>query len=465
MKLADAFQVAEIKRSAPDLPGYVRNPQPPAKMPTSALQSSPRTGETHIQWSDAEWLTVTRELMRLFPEIGLPAAAAVGDVRLKHMKAAMQALPIQRRRQLVHLTTVRPRLTQYCARIVEESKRVQPTRPAIGPLPSSVVYRQPDGAQNGLPSTGARVFWREPEWYSLAVELAYTDPSFLETLNHLQPADLFRAQRVLPTNRRRHQTSFNSAKIRAELAPAMRRVRAAIDAKRNEEANNSLAAQAEEALRAEKARQAAENAAQAALLDQLAQSPEFIAKALGAAEFGSLIGALLTRGAASLQAVLEVALVNAFSSPAVKQAMVVNLHIDRAEGSAQAFKANPPSATANAPANVICKPLIGILGALPQQGQVIAAAYPQLRIKAIDKNLTGTTLRDAVLNCDRLISMTSFISHSMDGIASKALGDKYTRVDGGVSSVRRQIDAWLATGAIQAATVAANEQPNEAKGE
>lgn len=464
MNLADAFKIAETKRSGSDLPDHVRNNPAPAKMTDSAPKSTSRTGERHVQWTDAEWLTVTRELMRLFPELGLPAAAAVSDVRLKHMHLAMQALPIQRRRQLAHLTGVRPRLVQYCARILEETKP-QPTRPALGSLPSSVVYRQPDGADNGPPPPGTRIFWRENEWYSLAVELAYKDPAFLETLNHLMPADLLKAQRVLPTNRRRLQTQFNSAKIRAELSPAMRRVRAAIEAKRNEEASDQVAAQAEEARRAEQARQAAANAAQAAMLDQLTQSPDFIAKALGAAEFGPLIGALLTRGAASLQTMLEAALVNAFSSPAVKQAMVVNLHMDRAEGSAQAFKANPPTATATAPANVICKPLVGILGALPQQGQIIAAAYPQLRIKAIDKNLTGTTLRDAVLNCDRLISMTSFISHSMDGIASKALGDRYTRVDGGVSSVRRQIDVWLSTGILQAATVAANEQQPEAKGE
>jgi hypothetical protein len=139
--------------------------------------------------------------------------------------------------------------------------------------------------------------------------------------------------------------------------------------------------------------------------------------------------------------------------------------MDRAEGSAQAFKANPPTVTANAPAAVICKPKVGILGALPQQGEIIVTAFPQLRIKAIDKNLTSGALRDAIAQCDRVISMTSFISHSMDAIGVKTLGDRYTRVDGGISSVRRQLEVWLASGVLQAATVAANEQPTEAKGE
>lgn len=461
MKLADAFELAEVKRSAEGR-SHVRTPQPPAAtMPTDA----PPTHAAHILWTDTEWLTVLHELMRLYPELGLPNPAAVGDVRLKHMRGAMQVLPIQRRRHLAHLVGVRPRLIQYCTRLIEEAKRAQPTRAAFGPLPASVVYRQPDGADNGNPPPGARIYWRENEWYALAVELVYANPSFLETLNHLMPADLHRAQRVLPTNRRRGQTSFVAAKIRAELTPAIRRVRADIEAKRAEEERDQVAAKEEQARREEQARQAAEQARQAAMLEQLVDSPAFVAKALGQAAFGPLLEALLSRGAASLQTMLEGALVNAFSSPAVRQAMVVNLHMDRAEGSAQAFKANPPTTTANAPANVVCKPLVGILGALPQQGQIIAAAYPQLRIRIIDKNLTGPTLRDSVQNCDRVISMTSFISHSMDGVASKAAGDRYTRVDGGVSAVRRQIDIWLASGILQAATVAANEQTDEAKGE
>lgn len=451
MKLADAFQFAENKR-----------PKPTGATP------SPRSGETHIVWSDAEWMTLTRELITRFPELGLPSPDNVGQVRIKHMVAAMAALPIERRRTLAHLTTTRPRLAQYCARIIEESSPPRPQSPrmATSPLPSSVVYRQPDGAQLGQPPAGARVFWRENEWYALAVELVFNDPSFLDTLNHLQPSDLFRAQRVLPTNRRRAQATFNTAKIRAELTPAVRRVRAAIDAARNADAENQAAAQAAEAERAEQARQAVEMAAQAAMLDRAAQSPEFIARALGAAAIGPLFEALMARGAASLQGMIENALVSAFKSDAVRNAMVVNLHMDRTDTPAQAYAAHAPAFTSNTVATAVVKPKIGILGALAQQGEVIAAAYPQLRIKAIDKNLSGQSLREAVLNCDRVISMTSFISHSMDAVAHKAVGDKYTRVDGGVSAVRRQIDIWLSTGALQPTImIAALDKPTDAKGE
>jgi hypothetical protein len=460
MNIAEAFQVANVRVST----NQQGRPAPSSPSP-DMNESTPTThqGCTPIHWTDIEWLAVARELIRLYPDLGLPNPDNVGGVRLRHMHAAMQTLPVERRRHLVALTHIRPRLIHFFKQIINGTD-AQKARTAFGPLPQSVIYRQPDGAQNGAPPAGKRIFWREPEWYAVAVELAFTDPSLLDTLNHLTPSNVYKAQRVLPTNRRRPQTSFNHAKIRAELAPAFRRVRAAIEAKRTEEAEQRAAAEAEEARRAEDARHAAEMAAQAALREEMAQSPEFVAKALGAAPFGPLLEALFARGAASLQTVLETALVNAFSSDAVKRAMVINLHMDKAESSAQSFAANAPTISGNVAANAVCKPKIGILGALAQQGETLAASYPQLRIKVIDKNLTSGALRDAIANCDRVIAMTSFVPHSVDGIGAKTLGGRYTRVDGGVSSVRRQIDVWLASGALSNAVIQAVEQPTESKG-
>jgi hypothetical protein len=455
MDIAEAFLKATDRAAADTKPS----------MPTPSTTAVPHHGVTPIHWTDTEWLTITRELMRQYPDIGLPDPDSVPNVRLKHMHTAMQALPVERRRHLVALTHIRPRLVQFCKEIIKGDMPKSASKTTFGPLPASVIYRQPDGAQNGAPHAGARIFWRESEWYAVAVELAYLDTSFLDTLNHLLPSDVFKAQRVLPTNRRRPLTSFYHAKkSKAELAPAMRRVRAAIEAKRAEEAEQRTATEAAEAQRAEQARQAAQMAARAALRDEMAQSPEFISKALGAAAFGPLLEALFARGAASLQAVLETALVNAFSSDAVKRAMVVNLYMDKAETPAQAFAASAPTVTANVAANTVCKPKIGILGALAQQGETLAMSFPQLRIKVIDKNLTGGTLRDAIANCDRVIAMTHFISHSVDGMAVKTLGERYTRIDGGVSAVRRQLDIWLASGVLNNAVVPANEQPTERKG-
>jgi hypothetical protein len=371
----------------------------------------------------------------------------------------MKALPPNRQRHITTLTTLRPRIAQCCRSIAAEGPR--PASPAAdpAPLPSSIIHRQPDGPNNGNPPKGARIYWRESEWLQIAIELAYADPTLLDTLHTLQPSAVFRAQRVLPSNRRRPQTSFSTVKIREELAPAFRRVRSDIEAARQAQAQAQAKMLAEESRRAAQAQEAAQEAAQAALLRQAMESPDIIARALGAAGIGQLFEALMARGAASLQGMIETALVGAFSSDRVKQAIMVNLYMDRAEGPAQTFKANAPSVSATAPAQVVCRPKVGILGALSQQGDIIAAAYPQLRIKHIDKNLSGASLRDSLVGCDRVIAMTHFISHSMDGIGHKALGDRYTRVDGGVSAVRRQIDVWLASGLLQSASVLAAEEP------
>lgn len=450
MKLADAFQAAESKR-----PGHRPH----------LSSASPRTGEIHITWSNSEWMTLTRSLIRLFPDLGMPSPEGVQNLRLRHVNEAMQALPESRHRHITTLTNLRPRILQCCIKIIAEGQRPASLAADPAPLPSSVIHRQPDGASNGKPPNGARIFWRESEWYQIAIELAYIDPTLLDTLNHLQPSAVYRAQRVLPTNRRRQQTSFSTAKIREELGPAFKRVRADIEAARLAQAQASAKKLAEESRSTVQAQHAAQEAAQASLLNQAMESPEIIARALSAAAIGPLFEALMARGAASLQGMIEGALLNAFASDRIKQAMMVNLYMDRSEGPAQTFTANAPAVSATAPAKTICRPKVGILGALAQQGEIIAAAYPQLRIKAIDKNLTGATLRESLVGCDRVIAMTHFISHSMDGVAYKALGERYTRVDGGVSAVRRMIDVWLSSGVLQAASVPAAEAPAEGKAE
>jgi hypothetical protein len=418
-----------------------------------ATQSSPKNNgqhQPHIKWSESEWIAIVRALAKLFPELGLPAPEGAARVQVAHMRQAMQILPPHRRRNFAQVVTTRDQIARVCKIIRAESEK--PARapgPAISlALPTTVIYRQPDGAQDGPHPDKARVFWRESEWYSIAVELAYTDPTFLDTLNHLHAADVNRAQRVIQTSRRKPLSSLYGNRIKQELTPAFRRLRASIEAARREQAEAQSAAAAQEAERAESARQGEQEAAHQAIREQVAQSPEFIAQALGRAEAGPLLDALLSRAAASFQGMLESAIIRALSSDTLKSALVINLHMHTAEDSAKSVAANPPRVSGNVASKVIVKPKVGIVGALPQQGEILAAAYPQLRIKAIDKNLNGQSLRDAVAQCDRVIAMTGFISHSLGDVCQKAAGERYTRVDGGISSVRRQIDVWLATGAL-----------------
>jgi hypothetical protein len=436
------------------------------RLADEASKSGPKRRHTHehIKWSESEWIAVAKALARLFPDLGLPSPEGVARIKVSHMNQAMQVLPANRRRALVQAVGVRSQLLRVCRVIAAETARPEraaaPPAAASNPVPASVVYRQPDGADDGSPPPGSRIFWRDPEWYAVAVELAYKDPTFLETLNHLHAADILRAQRVLPASRRKPLSSLYGKHVKQELVPAFRRVRLAIDAAQREQSDAAAAAAARQAENAEQARQGAQEARHQVTRDEMAGSPEFIAQALGKAGLGPLLDALVSRAAASMQDMIQAAIIGALSSNAVKNALVVNLHMTGAETSARSVAANPPRVSGSVASNVVVKPKVGIVGALAQQGEIIAAAYPQLRIKAIDKNLGGQQLRDAVSQCDRVIGMTGFMSHSLDGVCHKAAGERYTRVDGGVSSVRRILDVWLASGALNPAVV-----PAEAKGE
>lgn len=422
----------------------------------------------HILWSDAEWILLVQALANRFPDLGLPDPAAVARITLRQMAFAVSTLPRNRHRKINALTGVRPRLIKACNALIAKAEAPAaqrptptPTKPMEAPpiasaiIPPDIIYRQPDGPDNGPPTT-SRVFWKDDEWYAVAVELAYKDPSLVETLNALRPSDVFRAQRVLPTNRRRPQAGMLTAKIRKELAPAFRRLRTEVNAirrdaaQRDAEARSAAEAQrqaAEDAERAQ-AREAAEREAREALL----ASPEFMAQALGAVPLGALLDALGARIAASAQGIIESALINAFASERVRKAMVINVTVDASErkpGSVALPAAAAMASGAPVEAAAKAKPKVGIIGALAQQGEAIKDAFPMLKIKAIDKNLTGTDLRDAVQGCDRVIALADFISHSVAAVCTKALGDRYTRVHGGVSAVRHLLNMWIASGAFE----------------
>lgn len=457
----EAMQAAGVL-VAPSSASARESRQGSGKKRASGPYSSPKgkqVGLHHVHWSDMEWLTIARALVRLFPELGLPDVNNVGRVRLRHINHAQNVLPAQRHRNLAALGIVHSKLTiamrtlngqSAPAERPAETVPAQAAQPPAAPAHAAaaevlqqVIYRQPDGPANGAPAS--KVFWRESEWYAVAVELAYLNPALLESLNDLRPADVFRAQRVLPTNRRRPQTSFLNKHVRSELAPAFRRLRANIEAARRAQAE--AAAQAVNEQAQQQAKQAAQAAAEDTIKAALLQSPDFIAQALSAAPIGAIFQALTAQLVTHAQTMIETAVINALSSERVKQALTVNLHLESKDAPTAAL----PTVTGNAPANVIAKPRIGIVGALAQQGNEIAAAFPQLRIKIVDKNLAGQSLREAVSGCDRVIAMTGFISHSTDGVCSKAVGDRYTRVDGGVSAVRRQIEVWIASGIIKTA--------------
>ena len=102
-----------------------------------------------------------------------------------------------------------------------------------------------------------------------------------------------------------------------------------------------------------------------------------------------------------------------------------------------------------APGGVLAAPRrtrIGVVGPLSVQAQNIAASFPQFEFTAVEKSVDN--LVEKLRGVDKIIGMTGFMTHNTDGILSKRFGEKYTRVSGGVSSVKRQIEIWLSSGTL-----------------
>lgn len=419
----------------------------------NAATAGSRPPVRRVFWEDSEWIAMARAIVRMFPDLGAPAPESVSRVRLRNVQAAMrEALPEHRHRRLIHgMTPLIPHLAHAFRKLANSPAEAKaPPLTKVGAPPASVIYRQPDGLEKGAP--GGKVFWTAAEWYKLAVELAFIEPAYLETLNRLNVADVFRAQRVLDSNRRRQKTTLHGVKVREHLLPVFTRLRAEIAAARSELADARLAAQAAAeakaaaAQTAETARQAMQNAAQAAE----AEAAQFVAaeaaKTLAGASIGSLVEALAERVMTSAQGVIENAIINALSSERVRNALVVNLYVEQGNGTSPVnARAAAPSVKSETPVTVARLPVVAIVGALPQQAAEVANSFPQLRVKHIDKNLTSNELKSAVQNADLIVGMTHFLSHSMDGQCYKAGGDRYKRVDGGISAVRRLLHAWTAT--------------------
>lgn len=425
---------------------------------SASAGSLPPKKHRYVHWNDAEWTAMARAMIRLFPDLGLPAPDALARVTRRHVEAAMlEALQPERHRNLSALavTVLRPHLTRACRNLAAAMPPPVPQLTKIGAPPASIVYRQPDGPENGSGS-GHKIFWTDAEWYKIAVELAYIEPSYLETLNRLNIGDVFRAQRVLPSIRRRPRLGLHGTKTRAHLLPVFTRLRADIAAARVEQANARLAAQAtadakaEAAQAEEAARQAIQQAARDTEHEAAISEAEATTAALAGASTAALFDALASRLMTSAQGMIENAIISALSSDRVRKALVVNLYVEQGDHAPAAGQpaSRAPSVKSDTPVTVARLPVVAIVGALQQQAAEIRDSFPQLKVKGIDKNLTSGELKAAVQNADLIIGMTHFLSHSMDAACYKAggeRGERYKRVDGGISAVRRVLSAWLAT--------------------
>lgn len=476
-------------------------------------------GKLKTVWTDGEWLTVTRALIRFFPAQGFADPANIYRLQLAHMVKAMSVLPTHRHRQFKQLVGVREQLVKYInaiknpdAPIVKAmpgrkpQQKPEPTPapkpaqvtaapPAPAPViaalpptpapapaldtppprgtmishpvslaPPSMIYRQPDGEDAGPPK--GKVYFTDSEWYKLAIEIAYKIPSSLETLISVRPIDVYHAQRVLPTNRRRPPNSLHNKNILPDLTPAFKKLRAAVSTTRKEiETAQARAQQAEidqQAQRQAEAQRAAHEAAQAAMRADLMASPAFVSEALATVGIGALFEAFAARLAASAQGMIEAAVINALCSDRVKNAIAVKAYPDSYPASAPSYTAPPlplpPSAArdferlrppvigeAHPPKQR--KIIIGILGMKSVQAQELQKEFPQFEILH-QENVTTKAVQE-MQSAAKVIG-SRFMTHAPEPTIIKHFGDKYTRLHGGISMIKRQIRIWIAAGVFGA---------------
>jgi hypothetical protein len=97
----------------------------------------------------------------------------------------------------------------------------------------------------------------------------------------------------------------------------------------------------------------------------------------------------------------------------------------------------PPSA------NSAFKPMVALIGTSTHDFEDLQQYFPQLELKAVslDELRTAPSLR----SCQRIIGLREDIPAPADEFLRKTFRSRYLRVVGGVSQIREQLNAWLAS--------------------
>jgi hypothetical protein len=240
-----------------------------------------------------------------------------------------------------------------------------------------------------------RIQWKDAEWVAVARELYRIRPveEYLRstTMIGLQAEDFYAAQRVLPENRRRSKKAVQSmGVVRPGLIKAMAVIRAEVDAailrKKAEEEAAALEAQAA-----------------AAVMKEVLP----VVNAYEAA-FAPLIDMIATEVTKRVQQMLVTTL------PQVA-----------------AYKVEPKLQT-----NKRLK--FGVIGPLSVQAQDIKKAFPDIDFIIIESG-KGASSPGHVMGCDKIIGMTDFMDHSVDGVLKDRFKERYHRCAGGTSKIKHLI--------------------------
>lgn len=445
---------------------------PPVKVapPAPAPVADKAPAGKFIRWTDAEWDAVARELLRRQPHYGTDTGMA--GLNVKHMMDAQRVLPAARHRTYSSLAVhkySRPPLLAALARVKASPAPAEPVeQAAVQAEPAAAVELQDahvapaepaelveDAAGEIEPDGRPKIFWTREEWLSVARELCRLNPrtnylaeAGLETITGI---DLQEAQRVLPMERQRPRTSLGAL---ANALPNLQRAfdRIQLDMETQAPAPEPVAPPAPVA--------APVNPWEAAFKPLVGLLAAELVPALIPALTDALVPMIqqaVQQAADRAKAQRDLPFVAPQRPPAPVQdaapqatghglgslaAMIAaaNGGVPLPNTDDDEPKSEPPRPAA--------KPVVGVVGPIPAQQRALEDAYPNLKLVFIeDTNQSGKAI-SALHSCSRVIGMTKFMQHQLDKPLRTVFGERYSRVTGGVSSIKHQLDVWLATGDI-----------------
>lgn len=387
---------------------------------TPRKRKAPLNGFIH--WTQAEWRYYALSLVTMFPQLDLVNSEDLAQLRLSHLNKASSMMEPSRQRTF----NARPGPIKYLlevyatARKTDDPMFIKPGRPQpdtpllpqaepVSPTPTPAKSRHAAAAS-------CKVFWTKSEWVSVAAELhrQYPHAKYPEKnhLGSLNSADVAAAQFVLPEQRRRKNLKLTAmTSLRAPLLEAFKAVRHMMQEELQQRAAEAQLAHNDMMVRA----------ATAAVLPnqwEIVFKPliELISREVGAQLLPALIEGLHQAG---------------------------HIAVPRPTPPAHLSLASAPPKTAPTQPQRKAVMRIAIVGNDNKNSYAgsLDREFPNIDFVYLDKHF------DAAKNCDKIIGLVRFISHSTEGKVKRMAGDRYVPVNGGGSDMKRVISGWLSDAA------------------
>lgn len=359
------------------------------------LQERPPVANTtlpYIKWTPAEWKTVAMAYLKIRPNyLSDPSPA----IRANELAIVMGELPVGRHRPIPTVGG----LQHFKAGFIKAFAELR---------------REAGMEQAAAPFQGQhkKIFWTRKEFLALAREMHRVHPggNYLASkeLGTLRLSDIAFAQRVLPADRHRRLKAVTS--VRKQFLLAFKDLKAEL---------------------AQVAEKRADIAAHPERYSMAAPAPAAAANPYEVV-FKPLIQLIVAEVMAQFKSQ---------AAPPTEAAVAAAV--------TSSTKIDIPGFIRNMAEQVRPRrPKIGIVGPLPGQARELEQSYPDIEFVIKEGKEAAGTIAHSMKSALRVIAMTSFLNHKVDGVLSKAFKDRYCRVTGGVSSIKRQIEILITTGAL-----------------